>query len=713
MLANLRSDFSYFARPIEILHGYSRSHLKPDFIAGLTVAVILLPQSIAYALIAGLPPEMGLYTAIVASLFGAMWGSSNQLQTGPTNTASLLVLSTLLVVAKPGTSQYLAAAGLMALMVGVFRLALGMAHLGMLVNFVSDSVIVGFTAGAGILIIISQLIPLFRLDVPSTPGLLDTLGNVGGNLGQVHLASLLLGLGVIVVIVIMKKVRPAWPGPLISMLAASLMVWIFGLSEIGVKVIGRLPTSLPPVTLPPVLDFTLAGQIFGGALAVGAIGLVEAVSVARSIASQTGQRLDSNQEFIGQGLACIVSSVLSGYASSGSFTRSAVNFKSGAQTPLASAFSGLLVLAGMFMLAPLGVYLPRAALAGVLMVIGYGMIDQKEMARIWRGPRGDAVIMVITIVTTLFLPLMYAVLSGILVSFAIYIIRTSTPRVVCVLPDDAFRHMLQQPGKPLCPQLAIFDIQGDLYFGAVNHVDKAIHDHLVAHPTERYLLLRMHSVNQCDISGIHALENILRTVRDQGGEIYLTRVQEPVLQAMQAAGFYRLLGEGHVLKEDDAIGYLYQRVLDPATCIYECEVRAFRECQSIPKRILPADLGGLHKNVQAIAPEVTARQLWVQLHTPTPPWVIDVREPREYRRGHIPQAEMKPLPQVLLETLVLPIDRPVVFVCQGGRRSSRAAAWYVSQGFSNVFVLQGGMLAWEAAGLLEAIEISQPEEESA
>jgi len=705
MLTSLRTSVSFFSRPVQVLRHYPRKNLKPDFLAGLTVAVILLPQAIAYSLIAGLPPQMGLYTAIVAAVVGALWGSSNQLQTGPTNTASLLVLSTLLLVATPGSPEYLAAAGLMALMVGLFRLALGLARLGMLVNFVSDSVIVGFTAGAGVLICISQLIPLLRLDVPSTPGLLDTLGNIGTQLYETHWVSLIMGVGVIALIMVLRHFKPGLPGPLIAMLAASALVWVFGLSQAGVKVIGELPRSLPPFTIPPLLDFDLVGQIFGGAMAVGAIGLVEAVSVARAMASQTGQRLDSNQEFVGQGLANITCAFLSGYTCSGSFTRSAVNFKSGAQTPLASVTSGVLVLVGMFLLAPLGAYLPRAALAGVLVVIAYGMIDQKEIARIWRGPRGDMLIMVITITATLLLPLQYAVLTGIMVSFAVYILRTSMPRVVCVLPDDAFRHFLHQPNKPLCPQLAIFDILGDLYFGAVNHVDKAIHDHLVKHPFQRFLLLRMNSVNQCDISGIHALENILRTIRDGGGDLFLTRVQAPVLQVMQSTGFYRVLGEQHILSEDQAVDYLFHRILDPATCIYECEVRAFRECQYLPKRILPVELGELHKAVTGGVPEISPRQLWKQLHESQPPLVIDVREPREYQRGHIPQAQLVPLPQVLTEKVEIQPHQPVVFVCRGGRRSGRAAAWFAGQGYSNVSVLQGGMLAWEAAGLLEAVEI--------
>ncbi len=263
----------------------------------------------------------------------------------------------------------------------------------------------------------------------------------------------------------------------------------------------------------------MIAKLSSGALAIGAIGLVEALSVARSIASQTGQRLDSNQEFIGQGLANIVCGLFSGFASSGSFSRSAVNQTSGARSPLASVFSGLFVFIAALLLGPLTAYIPRAALAGVLLVIAYGMIDRKEIVRISHGTPGDVFIMAVTFVATLLLSLQFAVLIGILSSFAVYILRTSVPRVVSVLPDDNFKHLIHQPKKPLCPQLVIFKILGDLYFGAVSNVEKTIHDHLARHPDQRYVLLSMESVNQCDISGIHILESSCAPV-ETGAVIY-------------------------------------------------------------------------------------------------------------------------------------------------------------------------------------------------
>jgi sulfate permease, SulP family len=705
VLNNIRETLSYFLQPVRFIRSYQVQNLRPDALAGLTVAIVLLPQAIAYALIAELPPQVGLYSAILAAIVGGLWGSSSHLHTGPTNATSLLVLATLLPLAQPGSPEFLIAAGLLAVLVGIFRLVMGVAHLGVLVNFVSDSVIIGFTTGAGVLIGINQLRHLLRLEFPSSPGLIDTLQSIFQNLPETHWLTLGIGLGVVALLVILQRVNPDLPGPLISMALATLVVFIFGLDEIGIKTIGQLPRELPPLTKLP-LNLELIAQLSSGVLAVGAIGLVEAMSTARSVASFSGQRLDSNQEFVGQGLANIACGLFSGYTVSGSPSRSMVNYRSGAKTSLAGIFSGVFVLVSMFLLAPAAAYLPQAALSGVLIYTAYRMVDRQEIARIWRGARGDALILAITLFGTLFLPLQFAVLSGILSSFALYIIRTSVPRVIPVLPDDNFRHFLHQPEKPQCPQLAIIDILGDLYFGAVNHVEKTLLDRLEKNPDQRFLLLRMQNVLQCDISGIHALETILRAWRDHGGDVYMVRVHKPVLDRMKRTGFHRQLGEDHFLDEDSAIAHLFYRVLDPAICIYESEVRAFRECQNLPKRLLPEDSNIPlyteipHGQVNHIEPH----RLWEELHGENPPLVIDVREPREFKQGHISQAKLIPLLDLLANHHKLPEERPVVFVCGGGRRSARATYLYQSKGYENLRVLRGGMSAWEAAGLFEAIE---------
>ena len=699
-----RNTSVFLSRPADILKNYQFSDLRPDLVAGLTVAIVLLPQAIAFAMIAELPPQMGIYSAVIASIVGALWGSSNHLHTGPTNTTSLLVLSILLPLAEPDTGEFIAIAGLIAVMVGIFRLALGFARLGILVNFVSDSVIIGFTTGAGVLIGANQLRHLFNLNIPSYPSFVTTLQEISLHITEIHASSLAIGLGVVLLVAVMRHFKPRWPAPLFFIIAAAAIVGGLRLDLQGVKVIGELPRGFPPHSKLP-LNLKLIGDLSAGALAIGAIGLVEAVAISRSVASQSGQRLDSNQEFIGQGLANIVCGFFSGYTASGSFTRSGINYDAGARTPLASVFSGILVLIFVMIFGPLATYIPRTALAGVLIVAAYGMVDRAEIRRIWQSTRSDTSIMVATFLATLFLPLQFAVLTGILLSLAIYILRTSVPRVESVLPAQNFRHFTHQPDQAQCPQMAIFDILGDLYFGAVNHIEEKLRQHLETNLGQRYLLLRMIAVQQCDISGIHALESIVDLMRERGGDVYFMRVQPPVLDQMKSTGLYDNVGADHCLSYDQAISYMYHHVLDPAICIYECSQRVFMECQNLPKRIdhpleAPIKTEIPSGKVAGISPE----ELWNDLHSEHPPLVIDVREPREFKKMRIMQAQSVPLFKLLSDSSVIPKDRQIVFVCHGGRRSTRATYLLTNQGYDNVKVMRGGMLAWEAARLIEAID---------
>jgi sulfate permease, SulP family len=690
----------YLSRPLAILRSYDRESLRFDAIAGLTVGVIMLPQAIAFAILAELPPVMGLYAAVVGSIVGGLWGSSDQSHNGPTNANSILILSALLGAGfVPGSTNFVVAAGLMAVMAGVFQFVLGLARLGILVNFVSYSVIVGFSAGAGVLIAVKQP----ARDIP------DILAGVAMNLNDLHPAASLIGLGTVVLLALLPRISRRLPAALIAMLVAALAVALFDLEVRGVEVIGEIAGRLPPLADLPLFDLDMIRRLSTGALAVGAIGLVQTMAMARSMATQTGQRLDSNQEFVGQGLANIASGFLSGFPVAGSFSRSAVNLQAGARSGVAAVFSGLFVLVAMIVLGPLGAYLPMAALAGVLVVIGFGLVDIVEIRRILEGTRGDALIMFITFAATLLLPLEFAVLSGIMLSFVHYTLRTSMPRVHEVLPDPEFRHFAFRPEGDNCPQLGIVDIEGDLYFGAVNYVEEAIYRLHARHPEQRYLLVRMQHVNHVDFSGIHMLENILHYYRDMGGDVFFMRVGHRVEHVMASTGFLRALGPDHMLGKDDAISTIFYHVLDPAICIYECPVRAFLECQNLPKQTGAAAIPHVRDIPEGVIIEVDPRELWHQLTDDgAPPAVVDVREPREYHQGHIPDARLVPLRSILADSVRFPNDRQIVLVCRTGRRSQRAAYALHKVGCMNVAILEGGMRAWEAANLLEAVDLSEP-----
>lgn len=695
----LGSTLRLLGRPADILRNLRRKDLSSDLMAALTVTMVVLPQTMAYAILGGLPPEVGLYSAAIASIAGALWGSSIQLQTGPSNTVALLTLAAITPLAAIGTPAYLAAASLLALMGGMLRLVMGLARLGLLVRFVSDAVIVGFTAGAGVLIAVNQLRDLLGLTLPSTADLVETVRAMALNLDQVNPSSVAVGLLSIGLIIGLKRFNKRIPGPLVAIVAAAAVV---ALLRLDVAMVSALPRGFPPFGIPPVTDLRLIGQLSTTALSISAIGLVEAISNARALASQTGQRLDSNQEFVGQGVANIACGFFTGCPVTGSFGRSNLNLQAGARSPMANVFIGLMVIVALLFVGPAASLLPKAALAGVVLVTAYSLIDRKEMARIWRGGGADRITLVVTLVATLLLPLQFAIMAGILMSLGGYLLQTSTPRVRSVVPTEDFRHYEHRPDVQPCPQLGVMEILGDLYFGAVQHIDEQVHRNLVGHPGQRFLLLRMQGVRNCDISGIHALESILRLYREQGGEVFMSRVQPPVMQMMASSGFLDDLGRDHLLSDDSAIDYLYHRVLDPAICIYECPLRVFEQCQNLPKQ-LHAEIAPLHLGpLDAPAPTIEPAALWQALRSTTPPVVIDVREPREFNQGRVPGSQLIPLPRLLAHPHLAPRDREVVLICRSGRRSARAAAALLAAGHPNVASMEGGMVAWESANLLEA-----------
>ncbi len=698
---------SYFFRPFDVIRGFRAENIRFDLLAGLTVAVVMLPQAMAYALIAELPPQIGINSVIVASVVGVLWGSSRFLHTGPTNAASLLVLSTLLTVAAPGTPEYLAAAGVMAVMVGLIRLFMGLARMGVLVNFVADSVVVGFTAGAGILICINQLQHVLKIEIEPTPLFFQTLDELFRSNDPIHWSSLIIGLGTILAMLVIKRLRSSWPDALIAIVVMTLISGILRLEQRGVVVVGTVPGGLPPIANLPLLDIHLIRNLATGALAVAVIGLVEAMSIARAITAKSGDRIDANQEFVGQGLANIAAGLYSGYTCSGSFTRTAVNYASGARSAMSVVFAAVFVVAIIWILAPAAAIIPRATLAGLLIVIGIRLVDVKKIASVWRISRGDSVIMIATFAATLLLPLEFAVLTGILVSFGRHLVDTSRPEVQTLLPDENYKELIHLPEKPECPQLGVLTIRGSLYFGATVHVEDEVRKHVEANPAQNYLLLHMQQVNRCDVSGLRMLETLVDQTRRRGGDLYLTGVHQAVWQRMKLGGFDRLLGHDHFLTEDMAIEHLFYMVLDPAICIYKCPLKVWSQCQTLPKSDRLVGIVDLPDAQEIPATlRIAPAALWEILGSDqvNRPVVIDVRERPEYERGHIPDVELRPMPELLSPDAELPNDRDVVLVCRTGRRSSRVIVALRRRGLNRIRMVDGGMIAWREAGLPQVIE---------
>jgi SulP family sulfate permease len=692
----------YASRPLALFRSVRREDVTPDLVAGLTVAAVAIPQAIAYASIAELPPHYGLYTAAVAAIVGSLWGCSRFLATGPVNAVSLLVLPALLAVAVPGSPAFLTAASTVAIMAGVFSLVLAAMRFGALVTLASRSVLLGFTAGAAIHIAVGQVKHLLGIDISAMPELHRTVSAIFAAAGDFNPVTLALGLGTVVSVLSLRRIGPRVPAALLTIVIAALAVWAFGLEERGVRVVGRIARSLPPptwVSTGMLPDLQMIRGLVTGAMAVAALGLIEAVAASQTLARRSGDRMNANQEFFGQGLANVAAGLFSGYPCSGSFTRSALAQQSGARTHLTGVFTGLTILLGVLLFAPYAARIPRAAIAGVLLVVAWRMIDREGIRRVLRTSKAESAIVVITFCATLVFPLDFAVLAGVLFSLAFFVIRSSLPRVVQVVPDPTYRHLIHNPELPVCPQLGILNIRGPLFFGAVHHVEEELRHNRQRHPGQIYLVLRMHGVDICDLTGIEMLESTVKEYRQVGGDVFLVRPRRPVLKVMEKSGFLDdTLGRDHVLAQEGAIEYLFEKMLDPTVCIYECEHRVFAECQALEKH--PYDVRLPRISIQPHAHDrLVTPERFEQLASDTEALVIDVREPEEYRRGHVPGAALLPLRALLEEGPDLPKDKQILLVCRSGRRTTRAIYMLEDLGFTRLHGLEGGILAWQAEGL--------------
>jgi SulP family sulfate permease len=366
------------------------------------------------------------------------------------------------------------------------------------------------------------------------------------------------------------------------------------------------------------------------------------------------------------------------------------------------------VVAIVYVGAPLAAYIPRAALAGLLIVTGVRLVDRKRMVRIWRISKGDTTILAATFVATLLLPLEFAVLTGVLVSFARHLIETSQPVVESLVFDESRDTLVHDTEKPECPQLGVMTIRGSLYFAATAHVETEIQRHLEAHPDQKLLLLQMEQVNRCDFTGLRLLETLVDRIRQRGGDLFLTGVRQAVWDKMQLSGFDQLLGLDHFLPTDRAIEELYYRIIDPVICIYRCPHRVWTQCQTLPKSDRWPDVRvEVLPPVDTRVPEIEPEALWERLQTEPAeqqPIVVDVREQAEFERGHVPQAKLMPMPELIVGQPDLAKTRDTVFVCRSGRRSARVVAAFQRRGQQRIRVLKGGMTAWRQAGLPQVIE---------
>jgi SulP family sulfate permease len=561
--------------------------LKADALAGLIGAIVVLPQGVAFATLAGLPPEYGLYCAMVPTLVAALFGSSLHTVAGPTNPLSLMVFAVLAPLATPMTPHYIELALTLALMSGVMMLALGLLGFGTLVNYMSRSVVVGFTAALGVFIFASQLGNF--LGIVSPPGTFTTLvvGTLG-HLGDARPWVALVAAATVAIGALSHRVLPKIPPMLTAMISGSVAAFFLnqalGVEHTGLRTLGPLPGALPPLSHPDVSAATLK-SLLPGAIAVALVSLTQALSIAHAIALKSGQRLNNNQEFIAQGLANVAAAFFSGFPTSASANRCGINYDAGAKTPMSAIFSAALLVLLLVAVAPLVAYLPIAVVAGVLFLVAWNLIDLPHIRKILATSRGEGTVLAVTFFATLLLDLEFAILVGVLVSLVLYLNRTSHPIMRSLVPDPRHteRKMTEiEDGLVECPQLKILRIEGPIYFGAVGHVQRHF-DTLREHsPGQKHLLLMSKSINFVDMAGAELLVEEARRRRALGGELYFYSLRVPVEELFEHGGYMAEIGRENVFRgKREAIGGVFTR-LDRSICA-ACRARIFEECASVPE----------------------------------------------------------------------------------------------------------------------------------
>jgi sulfate permease, SulP family len=561
----------------------TRKTLRADLGAGIVGALIVLPQAVAFATLAGMPPEYGLYGAMLPAVVGALWGSSWHLVSGPTNATSLMVFASLGALAVPFSPGYIQLVLTVNLMIGLIKLGLGVARLGALVNFISITVIVGFTAGAGLLIVGAQLRNFFGLAVDQDPSFAGALATFAEHLREIDMWSTLVGVVSLAAALLSRRLLPRVPHLLTGLVAGSAFAWLLAREGAArVATLGALPSAIPSLSMPDFSGGTWR-SLAPTALALTVIGLTEAISSARAVAAKSGQRLDGNQEFIGQGLANIIGAFTSSYPTSGSFNRSGANYEAGAQTPLAAVFSAGALLLVLLFLTPLAAYLPLATMAALLFIVAWGLIDFRRIGEIMRSSRGEMLVLAVTFLATLLVQLDFAILVGVLCSLLMYLNRTTHPAIHAVVPDAS--SPLRRFGPPAsgaheCPQLGLERVDGSLFFGAADHVHEELEAIRAARPGRRNQLLIGSGVNFIDVAGCELLAEEAKRQRAHGGTLYLCNLKPGVTRQLESGGFLERIGRQNVFPtKDAAIRAIYTR-LDPEIC-RTCPARIFLECRTL------------------------------------------------------------------------------------------------------------------------------------
>ena len=558
-----------------------RGSTRADLIAGITGALIVLPQGVAFATIAGMPPEYGLYAAMLPAIIAALFGASWHLVSGPTTAISIAVFAAISPFAEPSSPQFISMVLTLTFLTGLFQLILGMARMGVLVNFISHTVVIGFTAGAALLIAASQVKNFLGINIVRGAPFHVVIEQTIAQIGNINPYVMFVGASTLAVGILSKRYFSKLPYMIVAMVVGSVVAYLINL-EVGVettliKTVGALPSHLPPFVIP---DFSYATihKVLSPALVVTMLALTEAVSISRAIAVKSEQRIDGNQEFIGQGISNLVGSFFSSYASCGSFNRSGVNYAAGARTPLATVYASIFLMLVLLLVAPLASYLPTAAMAGILFLVAWGLIDFHHIIAIIRTNRAETVTLFVTLIGTL-VDLEKGIFFGILLSLAIYLYRVSRPGIVPVVPakEEGAYHFVGAQDHPQCPQLSMMRINGSIFFGAVDHVQNSLLKIDEINPLQKSVLIVASGINFVDVAGAEMLAQEARRRRKMGGGLYFYRCKDDIYKFLRKSDKLDDIGVGGFFPTmSNWIKPVYS-TLDSEIC-KNCKARIFSEC---------------------------------------------------------------------------------------------------------------------------------------
>ncbi|KAA3664435.1 MAG: solute carrier 26 family protein [Chloroflexi bacterium] len=564
MSAKFRAGFSQYVPISSWLPNYRRDDFVGDLLAGVIVAIMLVPQGMAYALLAGLPPEVGLYASILPLILYGLLGTSRSLAVGPVAIVSLMVAAGVSPLAELGSPEYLQFALTLALMVGVIQMAMGLLQVGFLVNFLSHPVLVGFTAGAAILIGFSQLKHLLGIPMPRTEYFYESVLYAFAHFGESNGLTLVIGLVGISLLLYFKfglgKQLKRWgiedslavpiakSGPLVVVLLGTVVVWGFGLhTSANVKIVGDVPGGLPNVTMPS-FDMPILQALLPTAIAISMVGYMESISVGKSLASKRRQKVDANQELIALGVANLGATFTGGYPVTGGFSRSVVNFSAGAKTGMASVITAVLVTLTVVFLTPLFYFLPNAMLAAIIMVAVANLVDIKSIKHIWHYSKMDAFGLIATFLAVLAVGVETGILVGVGVAVGLFIWRSSKPHVAIVgrmNESEIYRNILRHPVQTW-PNVVIMRMDENLYFANTKYLEDTVLN-LVAECVQiEYFVLVGTAVNVIDASALETLESLIHQLKDAGVAFHMAAIKGPVMDKLLDIGFVDHIGPDHI-----------------------------------------------------------------------------------------------------------------------------------------------------------------------